>query len=548
VFALIPFFSFLYLLKRYESNRQKVDFQETKLKVIDDELNRRTNSFKNQDNGNDFVINYEDHIYLDDLNIAGEDSLFQNINRSYTKTAQINLLEVLLENRIEPGQVRNRQELVQELESKNNWLLDLFTLSQIAQRRLKSIDSSSKPDGSFLSFKSRGWIIWIQGLLMIVSVIVGILVSWSAAFIPLIVLGLVCYGLNKKAMDWLSNTSSEIIEKVILSSTAYPMALHITQASFESHAWNSLTRPLQGKRPMTGEVKKLRKWVDWMFYSNLPNFGGSSNLFYQILNSMVAIDHFLVRQVYLWIDQHQEDVVQWLKVINDVQTFGSIACYSDAKADQFIYPNIANEPMTLKGNQLGHPLLTSEKIVRNDIVLNSDTSIKIITGSNMSGKSTFMRSIGLNLLLAKIGSRVFADQFTCYPHFIFSSFLIRDDLAHGLSSFMYEVKKIGQLVKVIESGNQPLFLLDEILRGTNSKDRVQSTRELVLRLKDMDCFGLLTTHDLAVAHQLQDQLEDGFYYFTSDIKDDELYFDYQIQVGICPETNGYFLMKKEGII
>ena len=261
------------------------------------------------------------------------------------------------------------------------------------------------------------------------------------------------------------------------------------------------------------------------------------------------MDFLFISRINKWFLKNKQNVNPWIDAIGQIEAYSSIAMYSCSKNKDFIFPEISDEKFKIECDDLGHPLLYEKsEVVTNKVCISSNNNIIFITGSNMSGKSTFMRSIGSNLILAKIGARVFAKSFNYYPHVLFTSFEIKDNISTGKSTFFAEVLRLKSLIKLIEQNAEPFFLIDELLRGTNSKDRIKGSLELIRKLKKNHCFGYITSHDLTLPEMLTIELKESFFYFSSTIVNGDLYFDYKIRKGICPETNGYFIMKKEDII
>jgi DNA mismatch repair ATPase MutS len=198
---------------------------------------------------------------------------------------------------------------------------------------------------------------------------------------------------------------------------------------------------------------------------------------------------------------------------------------------------------------VGHPLIPAEECVRNDIGIGTPQQFLIITGSNMSGKSTFLRSVGSNLLLSLRGMPVCAASFACSPMQIMTSMRIKDSIAKHTSYFQAELLRLQQIVEVLKNGQQVFILLDEILKGTNSEDKLAGSRRLIEHFLQYHCLGMIATHDLELGH-----LEDTYpqrirnYCFESTIKDDQLFFDYSIREGVARNKNATFLMQKMEII
>lgn len=287
----------------------------------------------------------------------------------------------------------------------------------------------------------------------------------------------------------------------------------------------------------------------------LKRLGRILSAFDQMSNPVVLVFanglfHYHLHQLrYLarWQENHGKDLELWLRGIHRME--------ADMAYAQFAYnhPNYTqaikvNEPLIV-AQKLGHPLISGQERVPNDFSLN-DYQYLILTGSNMSGKSTFLRTIGLNLLLAELGLPVCADRFEYYPFQLLSSMSPTDDLSANTSYFQAEILRLRSLVDWAEREERWSFLiLDEILRGTNSKDKQEGTFGFMRRIKSLRAKGILATHDIALGDLAQS--EPVLYraaYFESKMQGEELYFDYKLRSGVCTSPNASLLLKQNGLI
>lgn len=215
----------------------------------------------------------------------------------------------------------------------------------------------------------------------------------------------------------------------------------------------------------------------------------------------------------------------------------------------YIFPEITeSEQIIFSGKKLGHPLIKKEDKICNDFTFNSDGEIAIITGSNMSGKSTFIRTLGINLSLAYAGSVVNADEFKVSLFNLFTCIKVSDSVIDGISYFYAEVKRLKTLLIEIEKSKYPVFfLIDEIFRGTNNIERLKGSSSFIKKLADTNSFGAIATHDLELV-KLSDEISRvRNYHFKEEIKDGKMVFDYKLNDGPCPTTNALKIMKLEGL-
>jgi DNA mismatch repair ATPase MutS len=214
----------------------------------------------------------------------------------------------------------------------------------------------------------------------------------------------------------------------------------------------------------------------------------------------------------------------------------------------YTYP-LLHESMQLTAHDVAHPLIPANVSVPNSIVVGDQEKLVILTGSNMSGKTTFLRTLGVNLVLAQCGAPVNARHFSFRPMAILSSIRVGDSLQENTSYFMAELKKLHRIIEVLQTGQPALVLIDEILRGTNSDDKTHGSEQFIRKLINFNCLTLFATHDLSLS-VLENELTGRVsnYCFESIISQGELLFDYSLQRGVARNKNASFLMEKMGII
>ena len=289
------------------------------------------------------------------------------------------------------------------------------------------------------------------------------------------------------------------------------------------------------------------------------------NQFDNILNPIAAILGNGLFQYHIhalfslgkWKQTFGQTVFQWFQVLGAFESLSSIANFSYNHPD-FIFPtpinstpNTQNAKFTEGGllmKNVGHPLIPSDKRIGNDMAF-KDPSFVVLTGSNMSGKSTFLRTLGVNLALAKMGAPVCADEFTFYPFNIFVSMRVSDSLQNSESFFFAELKRLKRIISELEQNQKTFVILDEILRGTNSNDKRAGTIGLIKNLMAHKAVGIIATHDLVIGDMEKEYPE---YLknlcFEVEIIDNELRFDYKLQEGVAQKMSAAFLMTKMGII
>lgn len=271
-----------------------------------------------------------------------------------------------------------------------------------------------------------------------------------------------------------------------------------------------------------------------------------NHFFYAIINGLWFLDVYLVRFSEKWKQGNGARFRRWTSVVSEMEVLSSVAGFHYSNAD-YVFPRVSSQPYSIRFARLGHPLIAEGARVCNDFAMNGRGTIAMITGSNMAGKSTFLRSVGVNMVLALMGAPCCAGFTEVSNMKVFSSMRTQDNLEQGVSSFYAELKRVEQLLQLITKGEPVFFLLDEMFKGTNSEDRHKGGFSLIKQLQGLNAFGIISTHDLelariADAHGLATQ-----YSFNSKILDGQLLFDYKLTHGRCTDFNASELMRRSGI-
>jgi DNA mismatch repair ATPase MutS len=264
------------------------------------------------------------------------------------------------------------------------------------------------------------------------------------------------------------------------------------------------------------------------------------------MNIFWLVDIYCILFTEKWKIKNKQSLRLWSDSVSEIEVFISLAGFSYSNPS-YTFPELIEEPYIIHFEMIGHPLIDSMKRICNDFNLNGSGNIGMITGSNMSGKSTFLRTVGVNLVLAYLGAPCCAKSGKVSNMKIFSSMHTQDNLEEGISSFYAELKRIEQLLGLIEKGEPIFFLLDEMFKGTNSEDRHKGGYSLIRQLGDLNAFGLISTHDLDLAKLAGKEMLVSNFSFNSEIRDDEMIFQYKISQDICKDFNASVLMKRSGI-
>jgi len=233
-----------------------------------------------------------------------------------------------------------------------------------------------------------------------------------------------------------------------------------------------------------------------------------------------------------------------VKCYNELASFVALSVFK-LNNSSYCTPVVSeNKTVLLEATALGHPLIKADKKIANNYKIGTNNGIDIITGSNMSGKSTFLRTLGVNLLLAYSGTSVNSEKFVCSNLNLFTCINVSDSVVDGISYFYSEVKRLNKLLKLKESSDKKIFvLIDEIFKGTNNKERIKGSRLFIENIIDQNIFGLISTHDLELAKQDEKYPQIRNYHFRDSVKENNMIFDYKLQKGICPTTNALKIIR-----
>lgn len=505
-------------------NTDEIDFIERKRIPFDDGMEF-----------NDFH-----HPYAYDLDIFGQQSLFQSLNRTGTFMGKKILASSLLQSNSATA-IEKNQEATQELREKLDWRQHFLATAKVGkdsevmyQKLLRwSVFNSESVPKLAIIFAYVSPVI-----LMILGSSYGLTSNLVLAkfFGLLFIVNLGVAGLFLKRILSETAHSSEI------NSIVYNYSLlieKIENEKFSSQKANDLQQQLlDDNYPVSAQLKQLSE-----LFSKMDT---TSNFLVSILfNGFFLYNLHLLKAIVGWKKNHAILLEQSLIVIGEFEMLNSLANFSFNNPD-FAFPKI-NTEYKITFEKLSHPLLNPKTRVGNTVDFQSQSFI-ILTGSNMSGKSTFLRSLGVNMVLSGLGAPVCATQANVHPLPVLVSMRLSDSLSDSESYFFAEIKRLKQIMDGLNES--PAFvLLDEILRGTNSDDKRSGTIEVVKKVIAQKAIGAIATHDIEVClttnefpHILTNKC------FEVEIKNDELHFDYQLREGICQNKSATFLMKKMGII
>lgn len=538
VFAFLSFVGFIFLMRIHSRLSFQKQLTTALLNINVNEiafLKREKLPFENGIEFNDFH-----HPYAYDLDIFGEHSLFQNLNRTATFVGKRTLANQLL-NQFSNETILENQEAINELKSKFDWRQEFLALATISNDSKSSYNSIIY----WNSFKNNS----LPKVLVILSFVLpslffGLLAAYFITSKTILlsylsyvfIANLIVVGRSLKRIQS-EIAKADNIDKIIKQYSL--LVQKIETETFQSKKLIDLQQQLIIKNTTASEhLKQLSELFSRM--DTISNLVTAT-----IFNGTFLFNLHVLKALLKWKDTYSEELEKWIGVIGEFEALNSLANLAYNNPD-FVFPEI-NSDYKIGFSNLSHPLLNPETRVGNDTHFYPE-SFMILTGSNMSGKSTFLRSLGVNMVLGGIGSVVCASKANIHPLPVLVSMRLSDSLADSESYFFAEIKRLKQIMDALE--DKPAFvLLDEILRGTNSDDKRNGTIEVVKKIIAKKAIGAIATHDIEVClttNEYPDILTNQC--FEVEIQNNELHFDYKLRSGICKNKSATFLMQKMGVI
>lgn len=592
--AALCLIAYLGIRRLDDKNKEKIEHLSALLKVYQDEIKALEGDFSPFETGDSYQN--PQHPYSFDLDVFGKSSLFNRICRTITSGGSEALARNLTrETPLSLEDIKRRRDLQKELSGEGeNWRMEFLALgeknrSQTADGKMKKIDSAAVMDAMQKVSKMEvpAWfgspVSLVIGWLLIIGVIGSVIlsicdmVSVNFALWWVLVQYMVVFFVCKQTLDKIDSNGGKLRHQLI----AYAQILQlINRRNFHSESGKEMQNSLADALPSFAQLEKILKG-----YDRRGNFLG---LFFT--DAFMLSDFFLVRSFLKWKNTYMMKMEEWMHIISEMDAMVSMADFRynhpEAEEAEFVSgkqetdaesavsesdvsenAGIESPEIVFEGKNLYHPFLGA-KAVKNDFTIKDD-NYYIITGANMAGKSTFLRSLGVNYILAMAGMPVFADQLKISRFRLFSSMRTTDDLTHGISYFNAELIRLEELLKFCKesaegkfckesaegkfykksiAGNKEslrtLIILDEILKGTNSLDKLNGSRKFLEAISKQPVSGIIATHDLELS-KMENDASGKFhnYCFEIDLGTDVTY-TYKIQKGVARNQNATFLLNK----
>jgi hypothetical protein len=480
------------------------------------------------------------HLYAVDLDLFGDGSLFQLVNTAQTRAGEETLAAWLLAPA--PREVAlARQDAVRDMTNRTALREDLATAG---------VDVRADVDPEALAAWAThprvlraGWRRLAAPVLAAIAAAAAIawwagVVNYTPLLLMLLINGLFGMQLQQQASAVLHGAADPVRELTTLATVLD----RVQREEFAAARTIALRQKLQEKSENAlSAIRKLR-WIveihDWQH-----------NVFFAPIGALLLLGVQCAFAVEAWRERHGHAVETWLRIVGEFEAFASVAAYAyEHPADPFAEIDPLQNLPHYEAVQLAHPLIPRARAVANDVSFGNGSQAFIVSGSNMSGKSTLLRSVGINAVLALAGAPVRATRLRLTPVAIGATLRVQDSLQAGKSRFYAEITRVRQLVDLARESHALLFLLDELFHGTNSHDRVAGAQGVLHSLLDLHAIGLVTTHDLALA-AIADDLAPRVrnVHLDDALVAGEIQFDYRLKPGPVTRSNALALMKAVGL-
>jgi hypothetical protein len=533
--ALIAVVGFFVLLTRHTNLKAKRNLYKVLLDINVEELKISKGTFQDRYDGR--LFQDPKHAFCFDIDLFGKGSFFQYIDRTAVDAGTETLAKVLKAN--DTTNIEARQEAIKELAALPEWR-QLYTAKA-------SLIKTETPANLIIDWlkgyqpfmpKVMQWVPKVFGLLSVAVIALGALQIIRVSFIAYwLFVGLIITAIYLKKINEIAMYTSKVKDTF----RQYAQLLDLIETSdFKSELLQAKQKEIQSNQVKASQIfKELSKALD-----ALDNRNNMLSIFFG--NGFVLWDIMQSYKIEQWIVKYGTVVEDWFDVVTFFDAYNSLGNFVFNHPD-YVYPEInLDSNVLIDAKNLGHPLLDPEKRVTSDLHIDNEAFF-IVTGANMAGKSTFLRTVSLHIMMANVGLPVCASSSLYRPIKLITSMRTSDSLAEDSSYFFSELTRLKYIVDQVKE--IPYFIiLDEILKGTNSTDKAIGSRKFVEKLVAGNATGIIATHDLSLCEIEADLDAVTNYFFDANIINDELYFDYKLKKGVCQNMNASFLLKKMEIV
>lgn len=539
--SLLVIILFLYLVKLYSGHTDKKEFLNNLSEINSREASALSGDLSSFAAGTEYVN--PEHYFSNDVDLFGETSLFRYLNRTVTFYGREILAGWLSDPYPLSSGLSKRQEAIKELAAKEKWRHEFLASgfkNPLEKRDISELLDWINENDATSKSTLKNWLLIILPVAAIVSLILlatGVLHYSIFTFIILLNLLYVAAGLK--------NTNR--IHNALTKKYYYLLSMNSLLKAFDKEQFNSgllqeIKLNISGSGvSASGSVKKLGHLIQ-AFDNRLNMLVGFA------LNGLLLWDYQSIKRLEKWKAEYGQYFSVWLEMLGQVDAFISLGNFA-FNNHEYSYPVISSGDNLFSATGIGHPLINCNDRVCNDFSLPAGGSVGVITGANMAGKSTFLRTIAVNYILGMTGAPVCAGGMKFIPVKLFTSMRTTDSLSNHESYFYAELKRLRLLKSLIENGEPVVFILDEILKGTNSADKSLGSKLFIRRLIELRGTGLIATHDISLGEMESDYPEIIFNKcFEVEIDDETIRFDYVLHNGITRKMNAALLMKQMGIL
>ena len=534
IISVISLIAFVYLVTKHLRLKQTKSLIEAKLTINKTEIAVLNGTFSDLESGKEFIN--PEHYFSNDIDLFGVGSFFQYINRTATNEGKKLLATILTSNDI--NSIEEKQKVTQELALKVKWrqhftavasLIHTKTAIPVIVKWVHSYEQKLPTLLTLFSYIFSAISIVLIGLLSFDVITFSVLLIWF-------IIGLITTAFFFKNIQDLATETTKAKETF--------NQYHQLLAQIENEEFTNST--LKNKQAKIQQKNKKASTIFKEFSKRLDAFDQRNNIIIAIIgNGLFLWDIRNTIKIENWITTYKSTVEEWFNVVSFFDAQNSLANFVFNKPE-YVFPIINNEKSVLNAVNLGHPLLNATKRIDNDFVIDNEEFF-IVTGANMAGKSTFLRAVSLAIVMSNNGLPICAVKVKYNPVKLITSMRTSDSLSDDESYFYAELKRLKFIVNKIKTENY-FIILDEILKGTNSKDKAIGSKKFVEKLNNSKSTGIIATHDVSLCELSTEYQTIENYYFDAEIIDNELNFDYKMKNGVCKNMNASFLLKKMEII
>ncbi|QTE24114.1 MutS-related protein [Polaribacter cellanae] len=534
IIAFLGLLLFGFLVTKHINLKRKRNILDEKIKINTVEIEVLNRHFHHLETGEEFVN--PAHFYSNDIDLFGLGSFFQYINRTKTKDGKVVLANCLTENKT--ASILEKQKTLEELSGKVEWRQHFSALASLV-----SVNSTTNAIVSWISGYSSVFPKFLKTLQIVFTIVsltlIGLISVGQISFTYIIIWFFVGLFITGKFVLKINHLYTEASKARDTFKQYHPLLNEIEKEAFTS-------KILKEKQQIINSENKKASAIFKEFARILDTFDQRNNIIIAVFgNGLFLTEIYNVCKVEKWISTYKHTVENWFEVVAYFDATNSLANFK-FNHPKFIFPEITSEKNVITATNLGHPLLNVDKRVDNNFNINKEEFF-IVTGANMAGKSTFLRTVSLSIIMANCGLPVCAASFKYHPIKLITSMRTTDSLTEDESYFYSELKRLKFIVDEIEDKDY-FIILDEILKGTNSKDKAIGSKKFVEKLTKSKSTGIIATHDVSLC-ELENEFENiKNYYFDAEIINNELHFDYTLKNGICKNMNASFLLKKMEIV